>query len=122
MDQGDMVKAALDAAKDGGPFELKNLVPTLYMFIIALLGGAVSFYQKVKAGRARLVNISELIGEMFTSGLVGIVTFWICKAYGVNDYLTAAGVAISGHMGARAIFLLEHWIESKFKGNDAPSR
>lgn len=111
----DMAKAALEAAKDGGPFEFKNLVPTLWMFIVALMGGAVSFYQKVQAGRARALNISELIGEMFTSGLVGIITFWICRAYGVNEYLTAAGVAISGHMGARAIFLLENWIESKFK-------
>lgn len=103
------------AATDGGPFVIKNLVPTLWMLAVAIAGGAVSFYQKVKAGKARPFNLIELAGEMFVSGFVGIVVYWICKYYGVNEYLTAAGVAISGHMGARLIFLLEQWIERKAK-------
>lgn len=61
------------------------------------------------------MNISELIGEMLVSSFVGLVTFWICKSYGVNEYLTAAGVAIAGHMGTRALFLAEQWIEKKAK-------
>jgi hypothetical protein len=100
---------------DGGPFVAKNLVPTLWMIGVAVSAGALSFYQKVKAGKARALNISELVGEMFLSGAVGLVTFWICKAFGVNEYLTAAGVAIAGHMGARAIFLAEQWIEGRAK-------
>lgn len=103
------------AATDGGPFVIKNLIPTLWMLGIAIAGGAVSFYQKVRSGKARAFNMTELLGEMVTSGLVGIVTFWICKAYGVNEYLTAACVAIAGHMGARAIFMVEQWIGNRFK-------
>ncbi len=103
------------AAADNGPFVIKNLIPTLWMLAVAVSGGIVSFYQKVKAGKARAINIAELFGEMFLSGFVGIVTFWICRAYGVNEFLTAAGVAISGHMGARAIFLIEHAIETRMK-------
>ena len=106
----DMTKAAVD-----GPFVLKNLVPTLWMIAISMTGGAVSFYQKVRSGKARAFNIAELVGEMFVSGFVGIVTFWICQYYGVNQYLTAAGVAISGHMGTRAIFLAEQFVEKKLK-------
>lgn len=103
------------AATDGGPFVLKNLVPTLWMIGISVAGGIVSFVQKVKAGKARPFNLVELAGEMFISAFVGIVTFWICKYYGVNEYLTAAGVAISGHMGARVLFIMENWIERKAK-------
>ena len=63
---------------------------------VATLGGVVSFLQKVKSGNARPMNLTELVGEMVTSAFVGIITYWICKSYGVNEYLTASGVAISG--------------------------
>jgi uncharacterized membrane protein (DUF4010 family) len=80
---------------------------------VAAAGGAVSFYQKVKAGKVRAFNVTEFIGEIFTSAFVGLVTFWICKYYGVGEYMTAAAVAITGHMGARAIFLAEQFIERR---------
>ena len=108
-----MAKAAVDVVKDSGPFSAKNLVPTLWMVAIAMIGGAVNFYQKVKAGKARSINFTELIGEMVTSAFAGLICFWICKSYGVNEYLTAAGVAISGHMAARAIFLMEQLVEDR---------
>jgi hypothetical protein len=101
------VNEAAKTVADNGPFVGKNLVPTLWMLGVSLLGGIVSFLQKVKAGKSRPMNITELVGEMMTSALVGLVTYWICRAYGVNEYLAAAGVAISGHMGARAIFIFE---------------
>ncbi len=111
------VNDVAQSVAENGPFVAKNLIPTLWMASIAVLGGIVSFFQKVKSGKARALNITELIGEMVTSAFVGIIMYWLCKNYGVNEYLTAAGVAISGHMGARVIFLLEQrleaWVEKK---------
>lgn len=98
-------------AAESGPFVMSNLVPSLWMALIAMAGGYVSFRQKIKKGTARVVNLTEFVGEMFTSALVGLATFWICRGFDVNPWLTAAGVAISGHMGARAIFLAEKWLE-----------
>jgi len=98
-------------AAENGPFVAKNLIPTLWMIFIASAGGAVSFYHKLTSGKARAFNITELIGELVTSALAGVVTFWLCKWAGVNEYATAAGVAIAGHMGARFIFLLENKAE-----------
>jgi len=97
------------------PWSMQEIIPTLWMIAIAAFGGVVSFYHKVKAGKARPYNFVEFIGEIITSCLVGLVTFWLCKAFGVNEWLSAAGVAISGHMGARALFLLEHILEKKTK-------
>lgn len=111
----EIAKQALSAAADGGPFVVKNLIPTLWMLAMALFGGVVSFIQKVRTGKARALNLAEFVGEMLISGFVGIVTYWICAAFAVNPYLTAAGVAISGHMGARAIFLIEQFIENRTK-------
>jgi len=103
------------AVAENGPFVAKNLLPTLWMVAIAAISGALSFYHKVQHGRARAFNFTELIGEIVTSASVGLVTFWVCKGLNVDEWLTAAGVAITGHMGARAIFIAEQWIERKSK-------
>lgn len=95
------------------PFAMKNLVPTLWMALVAALGGVANFYRKVKQGKSRAFNVMELVGEILVSAFVGLVTYWICKGYAVNEWLTAASVAITGHMGSRAIFLAEQWIEKK---------
>src|SRR5678809_1102853 len=98
------------------PFSSKNLVATAYMAAIAGAGGLVSFYQKVKAGKVRVFNIVEFVGEIVISAAVGILTYWICKGLEVNEYLTISGVAITGHMGARAIFVLESKAEEMVNG------
>lgn len=92
---------------ESGPFTISNLVPTLWMAAIAAAGGYVNFRQKMRAGNARAWNFTEFIGEMVVSAFVGVLTFWLCNGFGVNQWLTAAGVAIAGHMGARFIFLAE---------------
>lgn len=97
------------------PFTGGNLVPTLWMVAVAAIGGLANFYQKVKTGKARAFNLMELIGEVLVSAFVGLVTFWICKGYDINEWLTAAAVAITGHMGSRAIFIAEQWVETKLK-------
>lgn len=101
------------AAADSSPFSMRELFPTLWMIAISATGGAVNFYHKVKSGQVRAFNLTELVGELVTSSFAGIVTFWICKSFSVNEWLTAAGVAIAGHMGTRAIFLLEKHIEKR---------
>ncbi len=108
------VEAAKEAVRAIDPFAAKNLVPTVWMVAVAMLGGIVSFYGKVKAGNARAANLAELIGELFISGIVGVFTYWLLRGFDVNPYLIAAGVGISGHMGSRAIFMAEKWIEKKF--------
>lgn len=102
-----------EVATDTGPFAAKNLIPSLWMAGIAAAGGAVNFYHKIQTGQVRAFNLTEFVGEIVTSGFVGVLTFWICKAFAVNEWATAAGVAIAGHMGARAIFLIEKYIEQK---------
>lgn len=45
--------------------------------------------------------------EVITSGFVGIVSFMLCDQAELSWNATAAIVAISGHMGTRALFLIE---------------
>lgn len=101
------------AAVESGPFTVQNLIPTIGMALVAMLGGYVNWRQKMKAGKVRGWNFTELIGEMFVSAFVGVLTFWICQGFEVNQWLTAAAVAITGHLGARAIFMVEQAVEKK---------
>lgn len=95
--------------------------PTTYSWLtyawvagLSMLGGFVSFAQKVKAGRSRPFNIVELVGELITAGFAGVLTFFLCEAAGIGQIASAPLIGIAGHMGTRAIFLMERWAERKF--------
>lgn len=91
-----------------------ELITYLWVFALSILGGVVSFYNKLKKGHTRVFNIMELIGEIGTSAFAGIITFYLCEWAEISPMLTAAFVGISGHMGSRAIFKMERWAESRF--------
>ncbi len=92
------------------------LITYLWVIALAAWGGAVSFIGKVKSGDARACNFVEFIGEIVTSGFVGVLTFWLCEAAGFMPLITAALVGITGHMGSRALFQMEKWASRKFLG------
>lgn len=86
-----------------------------YLWVLALssLGGIVHYVHKVRTGVSARFNLPELVGDMFASAFVGVITFYICEWAGVDKLLTAAFVGIAGHMGSRALFLAESVIERK---------
>lgn len=111
-----------DTPKDTGPLATDQLVPTLVMFLVAMLGGLISFYRKWKDGHVRAFNVTEFLGELLVSGGCGVLAYWLFKGFGVNEWLTAAGVGIVGHMGSRAMFLAEKTlggVADKWSGNGA---
>ncbi len=81
---------------------------------IALLGGAVSWAGKVRAGHLPAWSISHLIGELATSSLAGLICFWICEWSGISPLLTAALTGICGHMGTRGLAMFEAWASQRF--------
>lgn len=93
-----------------------GLITYAWVVALSILGGAASFFGKVKSGAARWFNIAELIGEMFISAFAGLVTFYLCEWSGFSPLLTAVLVAVAGHMGTRAIFVLERFFEQRILG------
>ena len=93
----------------------------LWVFGLSSWGGFVSFMRKRRQGHARPFNVAEFVGEIATSAFAGVLTFYLAESAGAPQLLTAAMVAISGHMGCRAVFLIEKWMERKFPivGEDA---
>ncbi len=74
---------------------------------MAAAGGFVNWYSKVKQGHTRVFNFVELIGEICTSGLVGVGVFMILASYDQPLGVCAAASGVGGHMGTRLLFLIE---------------
>jgi len=50
-----------------------------------------------------------------TSAFAGIITFYLCQAAGFSQLITAVMVAVTGHMGTRAIYQVERIVEKRLK-------
>jgi hypothetical protein len=109
----------LEPPKNPGPFGYE-LATYLWVIGLSALGGIVSWIRKVREGNARVFNIAELVGEIFTAGFAGLITFWLCEAADMNELVQAALIGIAGHMGSRAVFLFEKWAEARIPQPPAP--
>lgn len=92
-----------------------TVITYAWVMLLSTWGGVVSFIKRVRSGEAKPHNFMEFIGEIVTSGFAGVMTFYLCEAAGISPLLTAVFVGICGHMGTRAVFILEKIVESKLK-------
>lgn len=94
--------------------QIANLLTYGWVIGLSMLGGAASFVRRVRSGQARYSNIIELVGELVVSAFAGLVTFFLCQSAHFNGALSAAFIAISGHMGTRIIFMFEAYLVKRF--------
>lgn len=90
---------------------------TIGTWFIAILmasgGGVINWFAHAKKRDPIRFSIIELLGEIFTSGFVGIGVFMLAANYGQPTAMCAAAAGISGHMATRLLFLVENWIEKQ---------
>lgn len=96
------------------PLTWKTVWPWIWVLFLSGWGGAVHFWQKRRNGQVRPFNVTELVGEMFTSGFAGVLTYLLCSYFNIPAMLSAVMVGVSGHMGARAIFGFERYLARKY--------
>lgn len=94
---------------------LQFLVTLPYVLVLSLLGGLASFIMRLNVSTEpqplkRL--FLTLLGELFLSGLAGLLTFLLCKEWQMSANYTAVMVAISGHLGGNAISQISKFYES----------
>ncbi len=65
---------------------------------VSILGGVTAWLQSKKDGWR------SLLADLFASSFVGLVMFWSCEVLGVHGALQAVAIAVSSHMGTRALF------------------
>jgi len=95
-------------------FQVSEIWAYLWVLVLSAWGGAVNFYHKLKTGEVTRWNVTELIGELVTSAFCGVITFFLCRAGGIDIWVSAALVGIAGHMGSRLIFKMEQWAVRRF--------
>lgn len=97
-----------------------SLFTYAWVLVIAMWGGSVRYYRKLTTNKEDRIRLMELIGELATSGFVGIITFWMCEQSGIAPLYSAALVGITSHMGSRAIYIVEQlatdWVKRRWGG------
>lgn len=88
----------------------KHSFVILWVTALSVLGAITSYIRKVKAGKIERFSISELVGDVTISFFLGIITFFLCKGVGIDEYTTAGLVGLVSHMGTRGIVMLEDLI------------
>lgn len=93
--------------------------PTVQYFLVALLGaigGLVSVLQEFfeQIGKCWKRAITSAIVSMVTSGFCGVLAFWLCESLEIKPLVTAFVIGISGHMGGRALNVVEKIVVEKF--------
>ena len=94
--------------KDPGNWALSTWILALSM---AMGGGVINWYAKLRSGHVRAFNFIELIGEIFTSGFVGLGMFMLLDSWDQPAGLCAAAAGVSGHMATRLLFAVERAVE-----------
>lgn len=96
----------------GGPL----IDSTLIGPILAVVGGVVSYLQRLKRKKDSIFSFAEVVGECVIAGFVGVLTSLVCQSQGVDWQISAALAGISGHMGSRVLYLAEKQIEKRIRG------
>ena len=82
---------------------------------IAMLGGFVRWYNAVRRGESAAYDLRTLVGELFTSAFLGILTFWACEAFNVQPLVTAAMAGMAVHAGVSGLLWAERVLKRLFE-------
>lgn len=85
----------------------------IWLVILALWGGTASYISRLKQNHGMAFSLAEWIGELTISGFAGLIMAYLCTEMHMSWYLTAVATAITGHMGGRALFMIEIFIRSR---------
>jgi hypothetical protein len=81
----------------------------VWFVILAVWGGTVNYLSRIKQGKVEAFSFVELMGEWAVSGFAGLLTAFICTEMEMSWHMTAFFTGISGHLGGRAIYMLESY-------------
>lgn len=87
-----------------------NYSTWLLAIFMAVGGGFINWIGHVKSVENHVFSIFELLGELFTSGLIGVGVFMVSETLNQNIGISAALAGIGGHMATRLLFLIERYI------------
>lgn len=81
---------------------LRQFMPYISTIFLSIWGGLVNHITTLRTGRKKF-QIRELAFDLIVSTFAGLLTLFFCKSAGVSETMSAILIAVSGHMGTRAI-------------------
>lgn len=106
--------------KDPSSYEV---ITYLWVILLSLWGGSASYIRRVRSMQIPRYSFVEFIGEVVIAAGVGVLTFFLCEWGNLDKMLSAVFIAITAHMGSRALLIaeqvLERYIKRKFNIRDA---
>jgi hypothetical protein len=82
--------------------QVKMAMPYLSTLLLATFGGVVNHITTLRKNSSPF-RWRELAFDLLVSGFAGLLTFYFCRGAGIGGEMSAVLIAISGHMGTRAI-------------------
>jgi len=90
-----------------------NLITYLWVIGLSLWGGITHNIRKLRDGTLKRFSVSELIGDLFISAFIGILTFYLCEWANLDKLLSAVFIAITAHMGTKGIAVFENAVSKR---------
>lgn len=81
---------------------VREILPYLSTILLSAWGGIVNYLTNINR-KGEKFSLMRLAGELVIASFAGIITFFMCSHTSMPDSLAAALIAISGHMGTRAV-------------------
>ncbi len=88
---------------------------SIWLVLLALWGGTASYISRIRERHEQFRTV-ELIGEWCISGFAGLISAYICLEFDASWQLTCFAAGMAGHMGGRAINVLEVRFKSMLGG------
>ena len=81
---------------------MRQFTPYFTTVFLSIWGGVVNHIQTIRNGKKKF-QWRELAFDLVISTFAGLITFYFCRSAGISETMSAVLIAISGHMGTRAI-------------------
>lgn len=81
---------------------VRSTLPFVITIWLACWGGIVNHLVTLRK-MSKKFRFRELLVDLIISSFAGLLTYFFCQHAGLGDSMAAVLIAISGHMGTRAI-------------------
>ena len=95
----------------------RQCLPYISTLFLSCWGGTVSYIQRMRV-RSRKFSWKELGFDLTISSFAGLLTHFFCEYANLSGALASILIAISAHMGTRAIASFERIHSRVFDDND----
>lgn len=92
------------------PMTLQDWLPWLFIVGLGAWGGAVIYLRRLRHQQDYSSPLLELIGDLASSSFVAMIIGILMRHFDIDWSICLAGAGISGHLGARTLFVGERLI------------